>query len=93
MPNSHSLAHAAYPLDLREQIQDFAASQRRHLADLRELADILDPRGAPPAVPHDGYNCEICGRPVPVEAMSGFAARSGAVIHINCLTAQMEESR
>jgi len=59
---------------------------RRHTASLSLLNGVL---GAPSAVSHDGYDCEICGRPVPVEQMSGFAARNGAVIHINCLTAQM----
>jgi hypothetical protein len=88
MPNPHSVAHAAYVPDLREPIQDFAASQRRHLANLRELNAILDPRGDALA---DPYACEICGGSTSAETRSGFALRNGAVIHAACLAAQMEE--
>ncbi len=85
MPNTRSLAHATY--DASELLAQFAASQRRQLADLREIASILDP------APDDPYACEICGGSTSAESRSGFALRNGAVIHINCLTAQMEESR
>lgn len=77
--------HAAY--DTSDLLAQFAASQRRQLADLREIASILDP------APDDPYTCEICGGSTSPESRSGFAFRSGAVIHAACLAAQMEESR
>jgi hypothetical protein len=89
MPNPHSVAHAAYVPDLREPIQAFAASQRRHLANLRELNAILDPPDA--ARLNDPYACEICGGSTSAETRSGFALRNGATIHAACLAAQMEE--
>ena len=82
--------HAASVPDLREPIQDVAATQRRHLANLRDLADILTPRDEEPA---DPYACEICGGSTAAESRSGFALRSGAVVHEACLATQMEESR
>lgn len=39
----------------------------------------------------DCMDCEICGAHVRADQLSGFAARSGAVIHINCLAAQMDQ--
>lgn len=89
MSDSKSVAHAAYPLDLREQMRDFAASQRRQLANLRELRLVLDPAPAPALA--DPYACEICGGSTSAETRSGFALRNGAVIHAACLAAQMEE--
>ena len=90
MQNRQSLAHAAY--DTSDLLAQFAASQRRQLADLRELAAILDPAPAPPAF-DDPYACEVCGGSTTVESRSGFALRNGAVIHAAYLAAQMEESR
>jgi hypothetical protein len=89
MPNPHSLAHAAYVPDLPTQIHDIAASQRRQLANLRELRLVLDPAPAPAL--DDPYACEICGGSTSAETRSGFALRNGATIHAACLAAQMEE--
>ena len=85
MQNRQSLAHAEY--DTSDLLAQFAASQHRQLADLREIAAILDP------APTDPYACEVCGGSTTVESRSGFALRNGAVIHAACLAAQMEESR
>ena len=52
---------------------------------------LIDPAPVSPA--RDECDCEICGRFVPLEQRSGFAARHGATVHCNCLTAQMEASR
>lgn len=89
MADRPTIAHdppASTHAELLRQIHDLEASMRRHTASLALLNGAL---GTPTAVPNDGYDCEICGRPVPVEAMSGFAARNGAVVHCNCLNAQM----
>jgi hypothetical protein len=79
--------HAAY--DTSDLLAQFAASQRRQLANLREIASILDPAPAPALA--DPYACEICGGSTSAETRSGFALRNGAVIHAACLAAQMEE--
>lgn len=52
----------------------------------------------PPTTPHnvshnDACDCEICGRYVELEQMSGFAWRHGAMVHINCLAGQMDARR
>lgn len=38
---------------------------------------------------HDEYTCEICDDPVAEADRSGFAARHGAICHVNCISAQM----
>ena len=58
---------------------------------LRFRAHLIDPAHVPPY--REGCDCEICGRFVPLEQRSGFAARHGATVHCNCLSAQIEASR
>ena len=82
-----------------------AVSQARHAAALRELANILlgtpraprtiepEPTTPPPMTHNDACDCEICGRYVELEQMSGFAWRHGAMCHINCLAGQMDARR
>jgi hypothetical protein len=80
-------------------------SQARHAAALRELAHILlgttraprtiepVPTAPPPTAHDDACDCEICGRSVAADDMSGFAWRHGAMVHINCLAGQMDARR
>jgi hypothetical protein len=100
MPDTLSVHH---PDALDKTLAAFAASQQRHLALLRTITGALlggqskAARALPPApsTPHalssvDVCDCEICGSYVPADQMSGFAWRHGAVVHVNCLTAQMD---
>lgn len=78
---------------LLAQIDACSLLVRDQARELRLLLDYTDPFGpsplGAPLPSHDGYDCEICGEPVPAPEMEPFAARHGAVCHVNCLTVQM----
>lgn len=50
-------------------------------------------RQVEPATPVCPLICERCLQPVLAHDLSGYAFREGDILHIRCLTAELEQSR